>query len=636
MTKRYSIKELLLVSFIPVMVVIAAIFLVALYVEFKAVNDSLEVTVIDIQPYDFEGTEPDEENPQGDVTFSSDHERNPILSKATELIGEKRWPEAEAFYLESIKGGASSSVINDLGVLYYKNKDYNRAVEIFTSALGERPVYTNTYFNRGLAYSKLGRHEEAALDFGKFSELLPNNFNGHYNLGLVLLRSGNNLAAVGAMERAAGLSAGGKKSKSLYFMGIALRELGGDHKKEAGASFRRSINLAPDSLRPRIALAMLDADTERGQQRALRDFEKIFNLSAKYAPAHFHYGRLKSIMGEKEEAIRSYEEAIALNPEYRKARYNLGVLLLSAGRASAARGIFEWVVRRDPKYSEGHFNLGRVEFMSKNYAESVREYRTAIKLKGGDYPEAYLNLGLVYAAQRKYNNATVNYKKALSLNERYPQAHYNLGIVYMKQKNYESAMESFREALKLDESFEKAWFNLGIIYSRRGEEALAIESYRRALEVDPAYPQARLNLGVLLARGGNLDEAVREYKRLLEVDSTYATAWLNLAFASVELGDIKDGERAFRKVIDLEPGNTKAMLNLGRLLSGSGDYGEAVEVLKEAIEFDVKDTRLRLALARVYRASGDDESALEVLNKALRLDPKSKRLKKELKDLTGG
>lgn len=621
-------RELLLKSFVPIMLVLFLVVIALLYVEFKAIRGSMNVTVIEIPAFQPERADIEDELAVGEVIFSSGTELDPLLLEAKRLIDENKWDEAKEIYIRRTKEVPASSSYNDLGVFYIKKGDYEPALLALSRAVKEEPVFVDAFYNKALAHSRLSNHERAVLDFKRFISKEPHNFKGHFSLGLHLLRAREYPGAADAFRKAVESSGSRRKAKALYYLGVALRDSATSDVTLARRAFIEAIRIRPDYIKARIALAMMEPDTKEGRESAVEEFEKIFKLNPNYPLAYFQYGRLNTYAGKTREAKEAYSRAVRLDPGYSKAHYNLALLYMAEDDLGMARTHFLKTAMLDASHSESRFNLGRIAYKERSYDEAIGHYQLAIELRGGDYPEAYNNMGLVFAARKDYARAIESYKEAVKIRKDYHQAHYNLGFAYLRQRKYNNAKKYFLRAIKYNNNYEQAWFNLARVHAKKKDLDSAVNAYGKALEIRPDYPQARLNLGVLFAKMGLPAKAVREYKLLLEADDTYAIAWLNLGFASIDISDLNGAEKAFRRVIRLEPDNTKALAQLGRVLTMTKDYSTAITVLKEAIERDVKNTSLRLALAITLKEAGEMDRALEEIEKALRLDPDNKKVLK--------
>lgn len=68
---------------------------------------------------------------------------------------------------------------------YYKIGEFDKAVEYYNKALELRPDLLETYFNRGLAYTRKQNYDKAIEDLSKVIELNPNLAEAYYTRGLV-------------------------------------------------------------------------------------------------------------------------------------------------------------------------------------------------------------------------------------------------------------------------------------------------------------------------------------------------------------------------------------------------------------------------------------------------------------------
>lgn len=607
-------------SFVPVIIVILALFLMLLYVQFRAEYDADKVTVIDIL-----ATTPSAAESEA-VVLASDSEplvtseSDPELQRASALMAQKKWREAEQIYMNILAKRQDSASLNNLGVLYLKQKNTARALEYFNRAIVADPNDARALFHRALTYARSGRMREAIDAYRALLEKKPDHFEGQFNLGMMLIKQGDKAAGVLALGQAAEISSGKRKAHALYSMGLAQRDTG--KLDDAARSFQAAIRLQPGSAASRVGLATLEPDTPEGQQRALDQYRKILELKPNYSPALVNMAAILRSTNKRHDAEQLLRQAIQFDPEYERAHTELGALLLDRKRWQDARNEFEWLLRREPDRSDAYFNLGRIAYGEKDYGKAISEYQTAIKLSGGSYPEALLNLGLTYSAKKDYAAAIKSYDAALKSRRQYPEAWYNTGMVYLRQQDYQAAETAFKNAVRLKPDYEQAWFNLGVVYSSFDRDADSMDAYRKALSIRPEYPQAQLNLAVRYAKRKEYGEAIRLYRAILAQDDTYSVAWFDLGSAYIGNQQAAEAVDALRKATALEPANSKTLRFLGRALLLDGKDGEAVQVLENALATDPADARLRLELARALRQSGRVQEARVELSKARQLNPK--------------
>lgn len=607
-------------SFVPVMIVLLGIFLMLLYVQFRAEYDADKVTVIDIQSAEVTSVLDDE-------ILVAQGEQEPIVAsgsdaeqqRAAALMAKKKWREAEQIYLGMLAKERSSQVLNALGVLYLKKDEIAQAIDHFNQALDADSRDTSALFNRALAYSRSGKHGEALADYRALLARQPGHFEGQYNLAILLIRQGDRVEAEKALEKAVALASGDRRANALYRLGLVRRNL----KKlgEAAQAFEAAIRLRPGDPEPRVGLATLEPDTAEGHARALAQYRKILELTPDHSPALVNMALILSAEHKSREAEQALRHAIQFDPEFVRAHSVLGLLLLADERWQEARAEFEWLLQRDPRRADAYFNLGRVAYGEKNYDKAIGEYQSALKAASGNYAEAQLNLGLTYSAKKDYPAALVAYQAALKSRRQYPEAWYNTGMVHLRQKDDKRAEDAFNNALRIRPDYEQAWFNLGVVYGNTGRDNEAIDAYRKALKIRPDYHQAQLNLAVRHAKRREYDEAIRLYRAILKRDSSYSIAWLNLGNAYINNNQPGEAVAALRKAVALEPSDTKMLRLLGRALLQDGKEAEAVQILENAVAGDPGDALLRIELARALRQSGRESEAKEELAKAQQLDP---------------
>ena len=74
------------------------------------------------------------------------------------------------------------------GVHAYFSQDYAKSHEYLTTAIDGGTKDPRTYYFRAMAYLKLGRAEEAEMDFAKGAELETKDYNRHYDVARSLER----------------------------------------------------------------------------------------------------------------------------------------------------------------------------------------------------------------------------------------------------------------------------------------------------------------------------------------------------------------------------------------------------------------------------------------------------------------
>jgi tetratricopeptide (TPR) repeat protein len=84
---------------------------------------------------------------------------------------------------------ANPTVCNNLGGIYAEQKQYDLAIREFQKALAIEPTNAKTHNNLGTLYSELKDVNKAIIEYRKAIELNPNYLRAHQNLALVYYRT---------------------------------------------------------------------------------------------------------------------------------------------------------------------------------------------------------------------------------------------------------------------------------------------------------------------------------------------------------------------------------------------------------------------------------------------------------------
>jgi len=161
----------------------------------------------------------------------------------------------------------------------------------------------------GSEFFRAGKYDQAADRFRTVVERYPAHYEGHFNLGLSLLKKGDLDGAVMALEKAVELNP--QSAESLFALGEAYFARGESEKAEK--SFSRAIALNPESSLAHYNLGIAFYKMGKNEE-ALAAFEKSIALKPDNASAHYQAGLAAIRIQEYDKAIQSFEEFLKLEP----------------------------------------------------------------------------------------------------------------------------------------------------------------------------------------------------------------------------------------------------------------------------------------------------------------------------------
>ena len=284
----------------------------------------------------------------------------------------------------------------------------------YAEAEGQTRLLIWQYPEAGFLWKLLGASQQmqgidALSAFQMSAQLLPDDAEAHYNLGVVLKSAGQLELAEASYRRAVALKPDYVEAHSN--LGNTLRDLG--QLDAAVASYRSALKIKPDSADAynNLGIALKDL----GQLNdAVHSYRQALQHQPNFTLACYNLGNVLKELGQLEEAVSSYRQAIALKPDFAEAWTNLGTALKELGQFDAALLSYQRVVELKPGFAEAHNNLGVALKDLGQLDAAVGSYRKAVELKP-HYAEAHNNLGMVLQTLGHPESALASYRRAVEL-----------------------------------------------------------------------------------------------------------------------------------------------------------------------------------------------------------------------------
>jgi len=112
-----------------------------------------------------------------------------------------------------------------LGLVYYLNKDYTGATDLFNKSLEIDSLLKDAYFYRGLIHLDMSDGKNALTDFSRYLEFQPESFAGNLGLGRAYLLIGNNGEAYRQIEKSKKFAKTDPELAELYYYRATVLDL---------------------------------------------------------------------------------------------------------------------------------------------------------------------------------------------------------------------------------------------------------------------------------------------------------------------------------------------------------------------------------------------------------------------------
>ena len=227
--------------------------------------------------------------------------------------------------------------------------------------IGEEPENAKAYFDLGIQYQELHRHEEACAFFDQAFEMT-------------------------------------RMPVALLYWAISEKNL--HHYESAADLLVRAMRLGLDSLHVHLELG--NVHLAAGQLKAARsEYARCLEMDSNNPIVLYNYGLALRKMGDSAGATQSYERAVRIDPRFQEPIMELAVLYLQAGRADEALAVLGNLQRIDG----AALSLAGAAYLQKDNIEEAQKSLEAALRKDRTLIDARMNLAQIHTRKGDHARA---------------------------------------------------------------------------------------------------------------------------------------------------------------------------------------------------------------------------------------
>ena len=414
-----------------------------------------------------------------------------VLRQGARLVEAGQLAAAEELYEKAqIRYPGDPDLAFELGMVYFRRRNWEKAVESYKRSLSVRPQRVKPLFYLAESYYMESDLDLARETIQQAASIAPNDPQvcqkyGEY-LNMKLETRGEGLVW---LQKARRLNPG--LARIDFEIGMAQFEL--SDFPSAVASFETAIKNNSSDGQAAFFLAECWAK--------LSDWEKArkyyeFALAKGYAngPAYYGQGRALVELGESEAALAPLERAAAMQPSLIQAHFQLAKAFRQLGRTGEAR--------RETRL----------------FSAMTDRIDTSRELKGPEEESAWKRVKPLVEASKEQEAVEALAKSPASDGLDRAEPHYLLGVVYYSLGRKDDAMRMLRIARKAAPNSARIAAYLGVVELSSGETLAAEESFRSALALDSAEVLALIGIGGIRYQQKRWTEAVEYFEKSRTAD----------------------------------------------------------------------------------------------------------------------
>ncbi len=387
---------------------------------------------------------------------------------------------AALFFAGIISGQSSFETLLKARALF-KTGEPSKAVEILTSAIGERQD-SKLYLERAEAYLLEGDYARAISDYNT-----ANSLSGH---------SGDfGLARIYAIK--------GDADASLYHLEMNL--LSSFRKSEKEILLDPAFSIIENSLKWR---QFWKREWYSGLETGISEIE--YYLSA----------------GKRDDAVEILSGLESSYKDNEEVLYAGALINLSAGKAGEAIKTLTGISASDPGNEKYLKLLAKAQTDASNPAGASVTYSKLIDM---EVPDAGLLIlrAECYRKTGETGKAMADIEKYLSLYPEDKSAISLAGKVKTAAGDYLKALEYFSENLKYHPGDPECYLDRANSYLFLKSWDWAIKDYSMSLDLDPSSSEAWLNKGIARLNSGKSEDACHDFRQSLKLGNKKATEYIS-------------------------------------------------------------------------------------------------------------
>ncbi|MDI6768774.1 MAG: tetratricopeptide repeat protein [Anaerolineales bacterium] len=293
----------------------------------------------------------------------------------------------------------TSSDAYKAAIRYFKQGEYQNAINLFQQVLVIEPNAVDAYYYIGESYRFMGNDAQALAAYKEAVKLNPGFAPGYLGQALAVEAINPEADISAYLDKAIQLDA---QFTAAYLARGARRIRLGDP-IAALADLETAKSLSPDS--PLVYLYLAQAQMGLGRYaEALASAKKANELDMTLLPAYLVLGQAYSATGQLEQAVGALQTYTLYQPDDPSAFVILGAGYNAAGDYRAAVSVLDRAIGMDKKYAEAYYQRGLAYLSLKELDKAEQDFKAAAAYDPSDF-DAQLGLARVYLMQGQAGNA---------------------------------------------------------------------------------------------------------------------------------------------------------------------------------------------------------------------------------------
>jgi len=547
----------------------------------------------------------------------------------------------------------------DLGIRYFENKEYEKAIMTLETYLKSNPVSYEAYSYLYRSYIFLNRNDDAARVLGNAIDYFPESKEFLLALAQIEIGRRNYAKCEKLLEKVVAQTP--LDTATAHLVGIIYFNLGVESaknkkSKDAIEYFKNSIKFKPDDENAYVNLSILLTESNKYQdaQRYLKEAVKKFpeNVTIKkllaevsielkdYKNAQQIYEDMFKIRkddvelglrlallyrynGKVPEALALYDYLITNNPRNKKVYDALIEYWKLFNKQDKIREVYEKMRAAFPNDEQITWNIAKTYEKEQKWEQARSEYLKIVFLDSINL-DARLAIARTYRKEKKDSLALLELKKLLAINTYNYEALKQIGDIYLEWQNYDMALETYKKMREVYDQLSYPYLQIGRTFFALGMNDSALYYLDKAKELDQGNMEISYVLAQVYRSAGAKEKMVKCYRETLR-KAIKELEKLQLKFKNemagnsnkLEIEKLEEYSGVKEEINRVE----NILLNTLRSLKTSLTTMEYINLLENNLKEYPNSVFLLLERAEAHETMNEEDQALNIYKKIMFINP---------------
>ena len=398
--------------------------------------------------------------------------------------------------------------------------------------------------------------------------------------------------------------------------GFAFKGVG--NTKDALASFRRAVKLAPDNIVALQGAAQIEFD--RGNADGIPLIEHLLRLRPDDLTSHAMVAVLEYQQGNCTSALPHFEKAQSVFEARPAGLHAYAACLVREKQFEKATGVLRRTVDTNPESAQERRILASVQLMAQQPKESIETLKPLLDTN----PDAQtLELASqAYEQAHETEKAVDALREAILRDSKNVNLYLEFATIAEKHQSVQVGINVVNDGINLQPEAAALYFARGMLYVQLSEYEKAQTDFDKAYQLDPKSSLSAAAQGLTAVQQNDFKKALAGIQEKLRVRPNdpillYMQAdVLTEQDPQPETPEFNQALNSARKAVSIKPSLGPAHTVLAKLYMAAARFPEAVAECRKALQDDPADQTALYDLVRALRKT-DQKSEIPGLLKQL-------------------